>query len=103
MKIYTDITQVSRQTWALSATAQGLNPNLAICFPGASAGNESTRNAEDLGSIPGLEDLLEKDRLPTPVFWLGEFHELYSPRGCKESDTTERHLLSLSFHFTLTK
>ena len=41
-------------------------------------------------------------RLPTPVFWPGEFHGLYSPWGCKESDTTER--LSLHFtslHFTL--
>ena len=27
--------------------------------------------------------------LPTPVFWPGEFHGLYSSRGCKESDTTE--------------
>ena len=33
--------------------------------------------------------------LPTPVFWPGEFHGLYSPRGCKELDTTER----LSFFF----
>ena len=31
-----------------------------------------------------------RDRLPTPVFWLGEFHGLYSPQGCKESDTTEQ-------------
>ena len=30
------------------------------------------------------------ERLPTPAFWPGEFHGLYSPRGCKESDTTER-------------
>ena len=37
----------------------------------------------------------KKDRLPSPVFWPGEFHGLYSPWGCKESDTTER--LSLSF------
>ena len=28
--------------------------------------------------------------LPTPVSWPGEFHGLYSPWGCKESDTTER-------------
>ena len=34
------------------------------------------------------------ERLPTPVFWPGEFHGLYSPWGGKESDTTE--LLSLS-------
>ena len=28
--------------------------------------------------------------LPTPIFWPGEFHGLYSPLGCKESDMTER-------------
>ena len=36
-----------------------------------------------------------RERLPTPVFWPGEFHGLYSPRGRKESDMTEQ--LSLSF------
>ena len=30
-----------------------------------------------------------RERLPTPVFWPEEFHGLYSPWGCKESDTTE--------------
>ena len=35
------------------------------------------------------KDPLENGRLPTPVFWPGEFHGLYSPRGRKESDTTE--------------
>ena len=35
-----------------------------------------------------------REKLPTPVFWPGEFHELFSPWGHKESDTTE--LLSLS-------
>ena len=30
-----------------------------------------------------------RERLPTPVFWPGEFHELYSPWRHKESDTTE--------------
>ena len=29
------------------------------------------------------------ERLTTPVFWPGKFHGLYSPWGCKESDTTE--------------
>ena len=37
-----------------------------------------------------------RERLPTPVFWPGEFHGLYSPWGHKESDTTEQ----LSLHFT---
>ena len=40
-----------------------------------------------------------RERLPTPVFWPGEFHGLYSPQGHKESDITEQ--LSLS-HFTYT-
>ena len=31
---------------------------------------------------------------PTPVFWPEEFHGLYSPWGCKESDRTGQ--LSLS-------
>ena len=39
------------------------------------------------------------EQLPTPVFWPGEFHGLYSPWGCKESDTIER----LSLHFTSTQ
>ena len=38
----------------------------------------------------GQEDSLERERLPTPVFWPREFHGLYSPWGCKESDTTEQ-------------
>ena len=36
-----------------------------------------------------------RERLPTPVFWPGEFHGLYSPWGCKESDMTE--WLSLTY------
>ena len=45
----------------------------------------------------GWEDPLEKGRLPTSGFWPGEFHELYSPWGRKESDMTERTLLTPSF------
>ena len=37
-----------------------------------------------VGKIPW-----RRERLPTPVFWPGEFHGLYSPWGCKELDTTE--------------
>ena len=37
-----------------------------------------------VGKIP-----LRSERLPTPVFWPGEFHELYSSWGLKELDTTE--------------
>ena len=38
----------------------------------------------------GWKETLEKERLPTPVFWPGKFHGLYSPWGRKESNTTER-------------
>ena len=38
-----------------------------------------------VGKIPW-----RRERLPTPVFWPGEVHGLYSPWGCKELDTTER-------------
>ena len=31
-----------------------------------------------------------RERIPTPVFWTGVFHGLYSPWGLKELDTTER-------------
>ena len=42
-----------------------------------------------------LEDPQRRKWQPTPVFLLGEFHRKrtlagYSPRCCKESDTTER-------------
>ena len=37
-----------------------------------------------VGKIPW-----RRERLPTPAFWPGEFHGLYSPWGHKESDMTE--------------
>ena len=60
-------------------------------FPDSSVGKESACNAGDLGSIPGLGRSPRggKERLPTPAFWPGEFHGLYSPRGHKESDMIE--------------
>ena len=42
-----------------------------------------------VGKIP-----CRREQQPTPVFWPQEFHELYSPWGCQESDTTE----GLSLH-----
>ena len=38
----------------------------------------------------GWEDPLEKGKLPTSVFWPGEFQGLYSPWSHKESDVTEQ-------------
>ena len=64
---------------------------IAVGFPRRSAGKESACNAGDLGLIPGLgRSPGEGKSYPTPVFWPGEFHGLYSPGGCKESDMTER-------------
>ena len=45
---------------------------------------------ETLVQFLGWEDPWRGDRLPTPVFWPREFHELYSPWGHKESDTNEQ-------------
>ena len=40
----------------------------------------------------GWEDPLEKGKaIPTPVFWPGEFHGLYSPWGRKQSAMPERY------------
>ena len=40
-----------------------------------------------------------RERLPTPVFWPGEFHGLYSPWGRKESDRTEWYFDTGAFYF----
>ena len=59
-------------------------------FPGGSSCKESACNEEDLGSILGLKNCPgEGNGLPTPVFWPGEFHKLYSPWGHKESEMTK--------------
>ena len=48
-------------------------------FPGGSDGKESACNAGDLGSILELGRFpWRREQLPTPVFWPGEFHGLYS-------------------------
>ena len=51
----------------------------------------------DLGSIPELGR--SPGEAKSYPFWPGEFHGLYSPWGCKESDTTEPLSLAL-FHFS---
>ena len=60
-------------------------------FPCGSAGKECTCNEGDLC----WKNLWRRERLPSPVFWPGEFHGLYSPWGPKELDTTEWRSLSL--------
>ena len=68
-------------------------PPTFLGFPCGSAGKETSSNAEDLGSIPGIFSW-KREKLLTPVFRPGEFHGLYSPWGHKELDLTEQ--LSLS-------
>ena len=68
-------------------------------FPDGSDGKESACNVGDLGLIPGLgrsrfdpwvgKIPWRRKQPPTPIFWPGEFHGMYSPWGHKESDTTE--------------
>ena len=64
-------------------------------FPGGSEGRESTCNAGDLGSIPGLGKPLGGGHgNPLQYSCLENTHGQrnlmgYSPWGCKESDTTE--------------
>ena len=77
---------VARTLWTLTGTTTSTTGN----SPGGSDGKESTCNAGDLvGKIPW-----RREWQPTPVFLPGEFHGQrslagYSPRGHKESDTTE--------------
>ena len=57
---------------------------LSLCsiFPCGSAGKESACNTGDMGSITWLGKIpWRRERLPTPEFWPGEFHRLYSPWG----------------------
>ena len=69
-------------------------------FPGGSEVKASACKAGDLGSIPGSgRSPWRRKWQPAPVFLPGEPHGQkslvgYSPRGRKESDTTER------LHFT---
>ena len=60
-----------------------------LVFPGGSVGKESACNAGDLGLIPGLGRSPGDGKGYPFQFWPGEFHRLYSPRGRKESDTTQ--------------
>ena len=55
---------------------------LRMGFPDSSVGKESICIAEDLDLIPGLgQSPGKRESLPTPVFWPGEFHGLYSQWG----------------------
>ena len=69
---------------------------LALDFPCGSVGKRICLQC----GRPGFNSWAGKipwrrEQLPTPVFWPGEFHGLYSPWGRKDLDMTE--LVSL-FH-----
>ena len=66
-------------------------------FPCGSAGKKICLQFRRLGFDPWVGKILwRRERLPTPVFWPGEFHGLYSPWGLKELNPTEELALSLS-------
>ena len=78
-----------------------LSPGFHQGFPGGSAGKRICLQCGRPGFDPWVGKIpWRRERLPSPVFWPGEFHgqrslEGYSPWGYKESDMTER------FHFSL--
>ena len=63
----------------------------------SSVGKESTRNAGDVDSIPGLGRSLVEGK-GYPLQYSGLENSVDSPWGCKESDTTEQLSLPLSEH-----
>ena len=64
-------------------------------FPVAELVKNPTAMQETWVRSLGWEDPQRRERLPTPVFWPGGFHGLYSPWGCKELGMTERLSLFL--------
>ena len=65
-------------------------------FPDNSVGKESAFNTGDPSLIPSVGKIpWRREELPTPVFWPGEFHGLYS---CKESDTYDVSKLTYGDH-----
>ena len=75
-------------------------------FPCGSAGKESAYKMGDLVSIPGLERSPGEGKgyllQCSPVFWLGEFQELYSPWGHKSwTRLSGFHIFSIMHSFSL--
>ena len=57
----------------------------SLGFPDSSVGKKSTSMQEILVRFFWVrETRWRRDRLPTPVFWPGEFHGLDSPQGYQE-------------------
>ena len=69
------------------------NPNQNQASLGAKMVHSPPAVQETWDRSLGRGDLLEREWLPTPVFWPGERHAErslagFSPWGCKEMDTT---------------
>ena len=76
-----------------------INIYTLLGFPGGSAGKESACTVGDLGSTPWVGKIpWRKERLPTPVFWPGEFHGLSRPWG---SQRVGHNWAAFNFTFTV--
>ena len=93
------IFQVRTLEWVAIPRSVGYirHTSIRMGFPCGSAANAGICNVRIhlQWGRPGFDPWVGKipwrrERLSTPVFWPGEFHGLYSPRGHKESDSTER-------------
>ena len=71
-----------------SASAPALPMNIQDRFPLQLTGLISLQSKGKPGVLEKGKSW-RRERLPTPVFWPGEFHGVYSPWGRKELDTTE--------------
>ena len=99
-----EVVETHRPSWSRGATPLGLDTvptmeplpffTIHLCSTWASLVAQLVKNLpamwETWDQSLGWENPLEKEQLPTPVFWPGEFCGLYSPWGPKELDMTER-------------
>ena len=64
-------------------------------FPGGSACKKIHLQCGRPGFYPWVGKIpWRRERLPTPVFWPGEYNGLHRPWGCKKSNTNEQFSLS---------
>ena len=78
--------QVGKICWRMDR----LPTPVFLGFPCGSDGKEICLQCRRPGFDPWVGKIpWRRERLPTPVFWPGEFHGVYGPWSCKESDTTE--------------
>ena len=77
---------ICQQIWKTQQRSQGWRSSVFITIP--KKGN--AKECSNYHIIALISHATQRRQWhPTPVFWPGEFHGLYSLRGHKESDTTE--------------